>query len=100
MQFAKIKAGVMYLLNQAQANSRFALLIHAVGVAVGTVALVVGFLLCNNPARMPFYSGMVIALGGSGGIAAAGRWMTKKSSGDAPPDATVPDAAAPDTPKV
>jgi hypothetical protein len=96
--FAKLKAGVLYLLNQAQANSRFALLIHAMGVAVGTVALVIGFLLCNNLARMPFYSGMVIALGGSGGIAAAGRWMTKKNS-DAP-DAAVTDAVAPDTPKV
>jgi hypothetical protein len=97
MKFAKLKAGVMYLLNQAQANSRFIFLIHGVAVTLGTAALVVAFICAKDKASYP---SMVAALGSSGGVAALGRWATKKTAtADAPPDAAEPDATAPEVPK-
>lgn len=92
MSFAKLKAAVLYLLEQKDANSRFVFLAHGVGVTLGTVALVAAFICAKDKASYP---SMVAALGSSGGIAALGRWATKKTStADAPePDANAPDVA-------
>lgn len=96
MSFAKLKAGVLYLLQQKDANSRFIFLLHGVAITAGTVALVVAFICAKDKASYP---SMVLALGGSGVGAAAGRFMSKKNSADAP-DSVAPDAAAsPDEPK-
>jgi hypothetical protein len=97
MSFAKLKAAVLYLLQQKDANSRFIFLLHGVAITAGTLALVTAFICAKDKASYP---SMVMALGGSGGIGALGRWATKKTSAaDAPPDAVVPDATAPDVTK-
>jgi hypothetical protein len=55
-------------------NSRIVYLAHGLVVSLGTVALVVAFIIVQNKVSYPE---MLMALGGCGGVAAASRMMTK-----------------------
>lgn len=62
-------------------NSRLMFFLHGIIASVGTLVLVVAFIFAKDKTG---YDYMVLALGGSGGIAAVGRYMTKKGSGEDP----------------
>lgn len=61
-------------------NSRLVFLVHGLVASIGTLFLVVMFAFAKDRTG---YEGMVLALGGSGGAAAVGRYLTKKNGGDA-----------------
>lgn len=74
--FAKLIAGVKYLLTVDQTNSRFVFLLHGIAVAFGTLLLVIAF--CYGHGDKAGYPVMIAALTGGGGlVASAGRFLTK-----------------------
>ena len=88
MSIAAIKQFFSTWFNRAMTepdiNSRLVFFVHGVGSVVVTLLLAVAFIFAHNKETYPYMVGAVA--GGSFG-AAAGRYMTKKGSGD--------DAAAP-----
>jgi hypothetical protein len=59
-------------------NSRLMFFAHGLVTALGTIILVIAFIFAKDKTG---YDYMVMALGGSGGVAAVGRYMTKKNGG-------------------
>lgn len=72
-----LKAGVKYLLETPDTNSRFVFLLHGVAASVGLVVLVVAFTLSPTKGEYP---SMVMALSGGGAAAAIGRAATNYAS--------------------
>lgn len=73
-------------------NSRLMFFIHGITCAFGTLVLTIAFIFAS---KKDGYDYMIAALGGSGGIAAAGRFLTnRKTEPDATP-APVGDDAKP-----
>lgn len=62
-------------LSEEGVNSRLMFFLHGIVVALGTLVLVISFIFSQDRNG---YDYMVMALGGSGGVAAAGRFLTKK----------------------
>jgi hypothetical protein len=73
--------GVRYLLETGDANSRLVFLLHGISVTLSMLILSVAFMFAHN---RDGYTEMVLALGGSGGMAAVGRMLTKKDGSDGP----------------
>ena len=69
-------------------NSRFIFLLHGIAATLCLLALTVGFIVAKDKTG---YDMMVLAVGGSGGAAAVGRFLTKKGGGDAAAPAPAPE---------
>lgn len=66
-------------LTEPDVNSRLVFLIHGTATGLATLLLVAFFI--HAPVdKQASYPTMLLALGSSGGIAAAGRFLTKKGS--------------------
>jgi len=78
----KLKRFGRYLLETPDANSRFIFLVTGLFIALGLVALVIGFMYSHNER----YPDMIYALGGAGGGGnALGRALTKFAGGKQEP---------------
>lgn len=62
-------------LNEDGVNSRLMFFLHGVVTSIGLGALVIGFIVSEHKEG---YDMMIMAVGGSGAAAAAGRFLTKK----------------------
>lgn len=75
---SSLKTGVKYLLEVTDTNSRFIFLVHGVMATLSMLFLSVVFVFAKDKSGYPE---MVLALGGSGGVAAVGRMLTKRDGG-------------------
>lgn len=72
----KLKAFFNNLMSQPEWNSRFIFLVHGLASGLGILVLTLGFL-CSKDRTL--YPDMILAVGGSGGMSAVGRFFTKKT---------------------
>lgn len=63
------------LMSQPEWNSRFIFLVHGLASGIGVLVLTLGFLWSKDRS---LYPDMILAVGGSGGMSAVGRYFTKK----------------------
>lgn len=72
-----IKKLLKYLLEQPEANSRFVFLLHGVASAVGMMIVCVAYAIPKFVGR-ELGPDMIMALASVTGVAALGRWATKR----------------------
>lgn len=85
--FCTLKKLFLNCMNLASWNSRFIFFIHGIGSGLLIVMLTIAFIFAKDKDNYP---SMVLAVSGTGGLAAVGRYLTKKgdpaSTGDAEGD--------------